>query len=110
MTNWGTLSDHAIMCVDDAVIQALLHICSTWGISASECVMVGDSVKDDVSALCTVHCLRIEIQNPAKETDWKTDALYCTTSVCSEVVKHRIRNMPGWNTCSGFGPLLTLPT
>eukprot|EP00195_Chlamydomonas_chlamydogama_P012668 CAMPEP_0202910922 /NCGR_PEP_ID=MMETSP1392-20130828/53463_1 /ASSEMBLY_ACC=CAM_ASM_000868 /TAXON_ID=225041 /ORGANISM="Chlamydomonas chlamydogama, Strain SAG 11-48b" /LENGTH=228 /DNA_ID=CAMNT_0049601211 /DNA_START=82 /DNA_END=768 /DNA_ORIENTATION=+ len=27
---------------------ALLHICATWGIPPSECVMIGDSVKDDV--------------------------------------------------------------
>ena len=27
---------------------ALLHICETWGILASECIMVGDSVKDDI--------------------------------------------------------------
>ncbi|GAX82530.1 hypothetical protein CEUSTIGMA_g9957.t1 [Chlamydomonas eustigma] len=28
--------------------EALLHICETWGIKPSECIMVGDSVKDDV--------------------------------------------------------------
>lgn len=28
--------------------DALLHICQTWGIAASECIMVGDSAKDDI--------------------------------------------------------------
>jgi len=28
--------------------DALLHICATWGIPASEAMMVGDSVKDDI--------------------------------------------------------------
>lgn len=27
---------------------ALLHICNTWGIAPEECIMVGDSAKDDV--------------------------------------------------------------
>jgi HAD superfamily hydrolase (TIGR01549 family) len=27
---------------------ALLHICDTWGIAPEECIMVGDSAKDDV--------------------------------------------------------------
>lgn len=29
----------------------LLHICSTWGVQPNEVMMVGDSLKDDVS-LC----------------------------------------------------------
>ena len=27
---------------------ALLHICSSWGIHPTECIMIGDSAKDDV--------------------------------------------------------------
>lgn len=30
---------------------ALLNICSTWNIAPQECLMVGDSVKDDVSTM-----------------------------------------------------------
>lgn len=30
------------------MMQALLHICSTWGVDPREVVMVGDSVKDDI--------------------------------------------------------------
>ena len=29
--------------------EALLHMCQTWGIAAGECIMIGDSAKDDVS-------------------------------------------------------------
>lgn len=32
--------------------EALVHICQTWGVPAAECIMIGDSVKDDVSAAC----------------------------------------------------------
>ena len=32
---------------------ALLHICSGWNIKPQECLMVGDSVKDDVSCSAT---------------------------------------------------------
>ncbi|KAF6250701.1 HAD-like domain-containing protein [Scenedesmus sp. NREL 46B-D3] len=33
---------------------ALLHICATWGIAPEECIMVGDSAKDDV--VCGNRC------------------------------------------------------
>jgi hypothetical protein len=36
--------------------DALVHICATWGIPPHECLMIGDSAKDDVRApLC---CMR----------------------------------------------------
>lgn len=32
----------------------LLHICTTWDVQPNEVMMIGDSLKDDVS--CSIHC------------------------------------------------------
>lgn len=42
----------------------LLHICSTWGIHPNEIMMIGDSLKDDVSTPCiNVSSLELLINN-----------------------------------------------
>lgn len=41
----------------------LLHICSTWGLPPNEVMMIGDSLKDDVSII-SYHFFEIK---PAKD-------------------------------------------
>lgn len=46
--------------------EALLHICREWQIPPNECLMVGDSAKDDVSSslLARSHCMVSSLQLP----------------------------------------------
>ena len=47
--------------------EALRFLCSTWGIAAEQCVMVGDSIKDDIVSGNRAGCLTIYLDFEGRE-------------------------------------------